>query len=101
MLEQVFDDGNICVQMRNLLVLFHVHFIFLPNLCLLDQVVTDPAATVIRATGDQIVFMCRFVCEEEKAQLRSLLMESFYLLPRSGSTVCKFGVQYSPLCLQN
>ena len=30
LLEQAFDDGNICVQMRNLLVLFHVDSKFLP-----------------------------------------------------------------------
>ena len=49
--------------------LFHV-------LCLLDQFIIDPAATVIRATGHQMVSLCRSVCEEEKAQLLSPLMNS-------------------------
>ena len=66
LLEQAFDDGYICVQMRKLLVLFHVDCKFLPHLCLLDQFVTDPAVTVIRATVHQIMSLCRFVCEERK-----------------------------------
>ena len=53
-LEQAFDDGNTCAQMRNLLVLFHVGSKFLPHF-FLDQFVTDAAATVIRATGHQMV----------------------------------------------
>ena len=44
--------------------------------CFLDQFVTDPAATVIRATGNQTVSLCRSVCEEEKAQLLFPLMNS-------------------------
>ena len=44
--------------------------------CLLDQFVTDHAATVIRATGHQMVHFCRSVCEEEEAQLLSPLMNS-------------------------
>ena len=44
--------------------------------CLLDQFATDPAATVIRAIGHQMVSLCRSVCEEEKAQLLSPLMNS-------------------------
>ena len=76
LLEQAFDDGNICVQLRNSLVLFHVDSKFLPHSCFLDQSVSDPAATVIRATGHQIVSLCRSVCDEEKAQLLSPLMNS-------------------------
>ena len=34
LLEQAFGDGNICAQMRNLLVLFHVGSKFLPHFCL-------------------------------------------------------------------
>ena len=45
-------------------------------MCLLDQFVTGRAATVIRATGQQMVSLCRSVCEEEKAQLLSPLMSS-------------------------
>ena len=41
-----------------------------------DQFVTDPAATVFRATGHQMVSVCRSICEEEKAQLLSPLMNS-------------------------
>ena len=63
LLEQVFDDGNVCVQMRNLLVLFHVDSEFLPHLCLLGKFVNHPAATVIGATGHQMVSLCRSVCE--------------------------------------
>ena len=33
LLERAFDDGNICVQMRNLLVLFHVDSKNLAHLC--------------------------------------------------------------------
>ena len=44
--------------------------------CLLDQFVTGPAATVIRATGHQMVSLCRSVCEEEKPQLLSPLINS-------------------------
>ena len=79
LLERAFDDGNSFAQMRTLLVLFQVGSKFLPVLFLcrsVDQFVTDPAATVIRATGHQMVSLCRFVSEEEKAQLLSPLMNS-------------------------
>ena len=76
LLEQAFDDGNICVQMRNLLVLFHVDSKFSPLLCLSGQFVTDSAATVIRTTGHRMVFFCSSVCEERKAQLLSPLMNN-------------------------
>ena len=62
--------------MWNLLVFFHVGSKFLPHFCLLDQFVTDPAATVTSATGHQMVSMCPSVCEEEKAQLLSPLKNS-------------------------
>ena len=75
-LERAFDDGNFCAQMRNLLVLFQVGSKFLPYFFFADQFVTDPPATVIRATGHQMVSLCRSVCEEEKAQLLSPLMSS-------------------------
>ena len=81
LLEQVFDDGKLCVQMRNLPVLFLIDSKFLsPHLCLLDQFVTDPAATVICATGHQIVSLFRSVCEEVKGQLLSPLMNSYIFL---------------------
>ena len=52
--------------MKDLLVLFRVDSKFLPHLCLLDRFFTDPVATVIRATGHQMVSLCRSACEEEK-----------------------------------
>ena len=76
LLEQAFDAGNICVKVMKLLVLFLVDSKFLPHLCHLDQFVTNPAATVIRVAGHQMVSLCRSVCEEEKAQLLSPLMNS-------------------------
>ena len=48
---------------------------------------TDPAATVNRATGHQMVSLCRSFCEEEKAQLLSPFMNSKYFPPCSGSVV--------------
>ena len=87
MLEQAFDDGNICAEMRSLLVLFHVGSKVYHTSCFLDQFVTDPAATVIRATDDQPVSLCCSVCEEEKAQLLSPLMNSLYFPHCSGSVV--------------
>ena len=47
LLERPFDDGNICVQMRNFLILFHVDSKLYHIFYLLDQFVTDPAASVI------------------------------------------------------
>ena len=44
--------------------------------CLLDQFVTHPAATVVGATGHQMVSLCRSVCEEDKAQMLSPLWNS-------------------------
>ena len=70
LLERAFDDGNICFQKKKLLILFHVDSKFLPHFCLSDQFVTDPAASVNRATGQQLVSLCGSVCKEEKAQLR-------------------------------
>ena len=76
LMEQVFDDGNNHVRMGNLLVLFligsrfHLIFAFWINSS------TNPAATVVHATGHQIVCLCRSVSEEEKAQLLNPLMNS-------------------------
>ena len=80
LLERAFDDGNSCAQMGNLLVLFQVGSKFLPYSFFADQFVTDPAATVIRATGHLMVSFCRSVCEEEKVQLLSPLMSIFRLV---------------------
>ena len=50
--------------------------VFTMFLSFTDQFMTDPAATMIRATGHQMASLCRSVCEEEKAQLLSPLMNS-------------------------
>ena len=76
LLKRAFDGGNSCAQMRNLLVLFQVGSKFLPYFFFADQFVTDPAATVIRGIGHQMVSLCRSICEEEKTQLLSPLMSS-------------------------
>ena len=91
MLEQAFDDGIICFQMRILLVLFLVESKYvLPHFGHLDQVVNNPSATVISSNGHQIVSLCRFVCEEEKNQLMSFLMNSEYLFRWFGFVVFIF-----------
>ena len=76
LLERAFDDGNSCA-------LNEEFTSIVPNwrqaftiLLFADQFGTDPAATVIRATGHQLVSLCRSVCEEEKAQLLCPLMNS-------------------------
>ena len=51
---------------------------FFTTIVLLDQFVTDPTASVIRATGHHMVSLSLSVCEEEKAQLQSPLMKSYY-----------------------
>ena len=76
LLEQPFDDSEICVQMRTLLVLFLVFSKFLPTFASFNQFLTNPAATVIRATGHQMVSLCPSVCEEKRAQMLCPLMNS-------------------------
>ena len=58
----------------------------LTTFCLLDQIVTHPTASVIRATGHQKVLLCPSVCREEKVQLLSSVMsgEFFPFLIRFG-----------------
>ena len=76
LLEQVSDDGNNQVRMRKLLVLFligsrfHLIFAFKINSS------PNPAATVVHASGHQIVWFCRSVSDVEKAQLLNPLMNS-------------------------
>ena len=78
LMEQAYDDGNIQVRMRNILVLFligsrfHLIFAFKINSS------PNPAATVVHATGHQIVCFCRSVSEVEKAQLLNPLLNSAY-----------------------
>ena len=79
--------------MKNLLVSFHVDSKNLPHLHRLDQFVTDLALSVIPATSHQVLSLCRSVCEAEKAQLLSPLMNSYYFSPQSCSTVFVFVLQ--------
>ena len=76
LLERAFDDGNSCAlkeEFTSIVPSWRQDFtIFL----FADQFGTDPAATVIRGTGHRLVSLCRSVCEEEKAQLLSPLMNS-------------------------
>ena len=78
LMEQASDDGKNQVRMRNLLVLFligsrfHLIFAFKINSS------PNPAATVVLATGLQIVCFCRSVSEVEKAQMLNPLMNSAY-----------------------
>ena len=74
--EQAFDDSNIFVQMKNLLVLFHVDSKFLPHLFLLDQFFNNPAVSAIHATRNQRLSLCPFICAEEKTQILNPLMNS-------------------------
>ena len=77
-MEQAFDDGNNQVRMRKLQVLFPIgsrfHLIFAFN----NISSPNPAATVVHATGHQIICFCRSVSEVEKAQLLNPLMNSAY-----------------------
>ena len=45
----------------------------------LDHFAVDPAITPVRATGHQLVTLCRSVCAEERAQILDPLMGSTYL----------------------
>ena len=76
LMEQASDDGNNQFRMRNLLVLFLIgsrfHLIFAFKI----SSSPNPAATVVHATGHQIVCFCRSVSEVEKSQLLNLLMNS-------------------------
>ena len=89
LLKQAFDDGSICIQMRNILILFlNESSFFSPHFCFLDQFVNDPAATVIRAAGHQMVPFCCLMCQEGKAQLLSPILNNEYFFSRFGSVVC-------------
>ena len=65
--------------MRNLLVVFLVDSMFLPQLCLLEQIVIDRAATAIHATGHQLLSFCHSLCAEEKTQILNPVMNIKYL----------------------
>ena len=78
LMEQASDDGNNQVRMRNLLVLFLIGSSFLLIFAFKVNSSPNPVATVVHATGHQIVCFCRSVSEVEKAQLLSPLMNSAY-----------------------
>ena len=44
----------------------------------LDQLIADPARTVLHAAGNQLATLCKAVCEEEKAYVLDPLMRSWY-----------------------
>ena len=46
--------------------------------CCFDQFRADPASTVFRVTGHQLIALCKAVCEEEKAQMLDPPMKSWY-----------------------
>ena len=49
---------------------------FLISLNCLDYFPVDPAITPVRATGHQLVTLCRSICAEERAQILNPLMRS-------------------------
>ena len=78
LMEQASDDGNNQVRMRNLLVLFLIGSRFHLNFAFKINSSPSPAATVVHATGHQIVCFCRSVIEVEKAQLLNPLKNSAF-----------------------
>ena len=76
LLERAFDDGNSCALNEEFTSIVPSWRQAFTISLFADHFGTDPAATVIRATGHQLVSLCRSVCEEEKAQLLSPLMNS-------------------------
>ena len=64
MLEQAFDDGNSEFKWGYL----RFGALWVPYLLnCLDHFSVDPAITPVRATGHQLVALCRLVCAEEGA----------------------------------
>ena len=96
LMEQAFDDGNYHVRMRNLLVLFligsRVSLIFAFQI----NSSPNPAATVVHATGHQIICLCRSVSEVETAQLLNPLMNTEYFVEFvfAQSIVCVWSIIY-------
>ena len=78
LMEQAFDDGNNQVRMRNLLVLFLIGSRFHLIFAFKNNSSPNPAATVVHATGHQIICFCRSVSGVEKAQLLNPLMSSAF-----------------------
>ena len=77
-MEQASDDGKNQVRMRSLLVLFLIGSRFHLIFAFKNNSSPNPAATVVHATGHQIVCFCRSVSDVEKAQLLNPLMNSAY-----------------------
>ena len=78
LMEQASDDGKNQVRMKNLLVLFLIGSRFHLIFAFKNSSSPNPAATVVHATGHQIVCFCRSVSEPEKAQLLNPLLNSAY-----------------------
>ena len=77
LLERAFDDGNSCALNEEFTSIVPSWLqVFTIFNCIVDQFVADPIATVIHATGHQLVSLCRSVCEEEKTQWLPPLMNS-------------------------
>ena len=78
-MEEPFDkcmylsDGNFCL-------VFHGCSSFLV-VVVSDHFSNDPAVTPIKATGYQLVTLCRSICAEEGAQVLEPLLGSKVLLP--------------------
>ena len=73
MLEQAFDDGNTVFKCGY----FGFGSLWVPHLLnCLDHFAVDSAITPVRATGHQLVTLCRSVCAEERAQILNPLMGS-------------------------
>ena len=78
LMDQAFDDGNNQVRMRNSLILFLIGSRFHLISAFKNNSSPNPAATVVHATGHQIVCFCRSVSDVEKGQLLNPLMNSAY-----------------------
>ena len=91
MLEQAFDDGNNEFKWGY----FRFGSLWVPHLLTwLDHFAVDPAITPVRATGHQLVTLCRSVCTEERAQILDPLMGSKYLTMCWYSFLGFFSSQY-------
>ena len=61
----------------------------------LDHFAVDPVITPMRATGHQLVTLCRSVCAEERAQILDPLMGSKYVTMFCYSILGFFSSLYS------
>ena len=73
--------------------MFLVDSQFSPHWCLLDQFVTDLAATEVHATGHQLVSLWPSVCAEENTQISNPLINNTYLsLGNSGKSFIVYNI---------